>query len=803
MKSQKTFQALCATLLIAAGHGQPAASPLTPEEALSRALASGAAKKTALAASGQKDISLAFTGTTPGRELNAVYAFNARNGGYLIVSADDNAEPLLGYSDRGTFDPAGIPPAMDWWLKEYGRQIAQAASMRSIATAIERPVREPVEPMVTTRWNQDSPYNALCPSYDGRRSMTGCVATAMAQIMAYHKWPEQGRGQHEYYYRNETISLDFSKFNTDGGIIIESSSVGAGTERQKSAVAQLMYSCGVSTDMAYSPSQSGTADAYVPAALVDYFDYDAAIRYAERDYFGMLEWEEFIYGQLRDYGPVQYSGSSSDGGHSFVCDGYSSDGFFHINWGWGGMSDGYFRLSALDPASQGIGGSSSGFNYNQAVVANIRKPKKNSKMYLNLMMDQGFTVSPAKTGVDTRPGDQLQVGGRIINYSIATASGSLGIRFTNNESGEVKYGTAPTRFSLQSLGFAAGYTSEIPSTLRAGSYTITPVMCGTDGVWKEIPVKLSTPQKVLMTIKNGICTFEAAPTGEISVENLEVLTPVYLGNLFRMSASLANRGETEYVGTITPTLASGNIPIAKAASIPVDILPGESMPLDYTGIFNHFATTELPSPGTYTLYLVAEATNQILSSGMDIELHGVPEQTTITASDFKIAGDPTKANRDRLEFSAKVSCDAGYFGRNLMLVIFPYSGGQVSALAYFATNDIFVGSGESADVTAAGAFAAGEPGKTYFAVLFDDQTQVSPRGEEVIFTLDDTSGLDRVETAAHASTARVYSAGGALIRETSVKDNPREALDGLPAGLYIVERTDASGIRSIEKTVIR
>lgn len=805
MKFQKSFPALCAALLIVIGYGEPSAAPLTPEQALERALSAEAVNSTApgrRAVSTPGNLSLALTVTAPQTGQNALYVFSKENNGYLLVSADDRVEPLLGYSDSGAFNALDFPPAMKWWIEEYARQIGHAASSRTIAAAVERPDRDPVAPMVTTRWNQDSPYNALCPSYDGRRSMTGCVATAMAQIMAYHKWPAQGKGAHEYYYRNETISLDFSKITYDWGNMIDSYANGAGTERQRSAVAQLMYSCGVSTNMAYSPSQSGTADAYVPGALVDYFDYDAGIRYAERDYFGLLDWEEFIYEQLRDYGPVQYSGSSSDGGHSFVCDGYSSDGFFHINWGWGGMSDGYFRLSALDPASQGIGGSSSGFNYNQAVVANIRKPKKNSKMYLNLMMDQGFTVVPTKTVADTRPGDQLQVGGRIINYSIATATGSLGIRFTNNESGEVKYGTAPTRFSLQSLGFAGGYTSDIPSTLRAGSYTITPVMCGTDGVWKEIPVKLSTPQAVLMTIKNGICTFQEAPTGEISVENVEVLTPVYLGNLFRMSASITNPGETEYVGTITPTLASGNQPIAKASSIPVDILPGESMPLEYTGIFNHFATSELPSPGTYTLYLVSEATNQILSDGLEVELHGVPEQTVITASDFKILGDPEKADRDRLEFSANVTCQEGYFGRNLMLVIFPYSSGEVSALAYFSSNNLFVGSGESAELTASGAFAAGEPGKKYFAVLFDDQTQVSPRGEEVVFTIADNASIDELTIAEALSHARVYTVAGTLLREADIQNDPQEALDGLPTGLYIIEITDASGSRTVNKIAL-
>ncbi len=802
-----TLPALVAAIILASAYDRSAAAPLTPQEALARALDSNVSMKSVYAAltnTKEHAINLSYTVRIPSSQHNALYIFTPESGGYLLVSADDKVVPVLGYSDNGLFNPDNIPPAMNWWLGEYADQIGHSASSRSSAM-VERPDRAPIEPMVTTRWNQDSPYNALCPSYDGHRSVTGCVATAMAQIMAYHKWPEKGKGQHEYYNRNELISLDFSQMTYDWGNMLDSYADGAGTERQKIAVAQLMYSCGVSTDMNYSPSQSGTPDVFVASALVDYFDYDAGIRYAERDYFGMLEWEEFIYGQLRDYGPVQYSGSSSDGGHSFVCDGYSSDGFFHINWGWGGMSDGYFRLSALEPANHGIGGASSGFNYDQAVIANIRKPKRNSRMYLNLMMDQGFGVVPSKSGVDTRPGDQLQIGGRILNFSVTTANGSLGVKFTNNETGEIKYGTAPTRFYLQKLGLLNGYTSEIPSTLRAGSYTVTPVMCGTDGVWKDVPIKLSTPQKVLMTVRNGICTFEDASSGEASAEDVTLLTPLYLGNLFRMSATIVNRGVTEYVGTITPTLATGNQPIAKASAIPVDILPGESMPIEYTGIFNHFATTELPDPGKYTLYLVAEATNRILSDGLEVDLNGVPEDTSVTASGFKIAGNPDKADRNKLEFHADIRCDDGYFGRNLTLVIFPYTGGQVSALASFVTNDIFVSAGESAEVRAAGAFAAGESGKTYFAVLFDGQTAVSRKGEEVVFTLDDEAGVCLV-TDDHkdaSGTVRVFTSGGTLIREAAVDGDSRKTLAGLPSGLYIIEHIHETGERTVEKAVIK
>lgn len=782
MKTNRFLTAAAAAALMAAGSGIAAAATLSPGEALARAMKTPATSK-ALAARAQK-MQLTYTSLLPESDKAAVYVFNSQDGkGFILASADDRAEPLLGFSDSGSFRPDAIPPAMVWWLGEYARQINAAPATAVEAT--DTPERDPIAPMVTTKWNQDAPYNALCPAYNGQRSMTGCVATAMAQIMAFHKWPETGTGEHKYYYRNEWIELDFSKITYDWSSMIDSYAGGAGTERQKLAVAQLMYSCGVSTDMQYSTSQSGTADAFVSSALVDYFGYDKAIRYAERDYFGIREWEEFIYGQLRDYGPVQYSGSSSDGGHSFVCDGYSSDGFFHINWGWGGISDGFFRLTALDPSAQGIGGSSSGYNFNQAVIANIRKAKNGSKVYLNLMMDQGFSVTPSKTTADTRPGDKLILGGRVLNYSVASVSGSLGIKFTNNATGEVKYGTGATRFNIQRLGLLSSYTSEIPSTLQSGTYTITPVMCGTDGAWKDVPVKLSGVQSVIMTVKNGKCTFENSPSGNLEAEEVELLTPVYLGNLFRMKARLTNLGETEFVGSITPTLASGSSPTAKADPLSVDILPGESVEIEYTGIFNHFATSFYPEPGIYTLYLVNESTNTIISKGQDVELHAVPDDTKLEVCDFAIIGDPEKIDRNNVAFEGTLKCSAGYFGRPLYVVIFPYAEGNVDSVGFFTTRNLFAGEGESVSFSASGVFAAGEPGKRYYAVVFDGQTPLIDSGSAVVFTLDKASEIASVDADSANATSRVYTISGVLVAEFDGADSSE--LTHLPAGIYIVE----------------
>lgn len=739
--NRKTLLSL-ALAVVAATLAVPAAEAeiLTPSQALSRAIGSVTLASTAH----NQTYTLSHTVTEADSQLNSLYIFTPEKGsGYLILPADDIAEPVLGYSATGKFSADAIPPAMQWWLSEYSRQI-EAARNSNTLLAIERPDRASIEPMVTTTWNQDAPYNAMCPVYNGQRSVTGCVATAMAQVVNYHKWPATGVGSYQYFYNNAWISLDFSKINFDWDNMLPSYANGAGNERQKTAVAQLMYACGVSVDMNYSPVESGAADVFVAGALVDHFNYDRGVRYAERDYFGLLEWEDFIYTQLRDFGPVQYSGSGAAGGHSFVCDGYSTDGFFHFNWGWGGISDGYFLLTALNPPMQGIGGAASGYNYDQAVIANIRKPKAGSQMYLNLMMDQGFYVEPIKTNA-TKPGDNVKITGRIINYSISTATGSLGVKYVNNETQEVKYSSVGYRFSIPYLSLLADYTTQIPAGLRTGTYTLTPVMCGTDGIWRDLPVKLSAVQKSIMTVKNGVCTFEQAYDGSLEVKDVTLHTPVYLGNLFRMTATAYNPGDTEFVGKIVPTLASGHTPIAKADPLSVDLLPGESYEIDFTGIFNHFNSNTLPPAGTYTLYMVKEATNEIISEGVEVELHEVPENTSITVSDFTLEGDLKNIDPSSLKFSAKVSCTEGYFGRNLTVVVFPYTSGTVSSVGFYTSPDLFIAEGQEATFTAGGVFAAGEPGKRYLALIFDGQEQVTPSSQAIIFTVGKTSGVDSVE----------------------------------------------------------
>lgn len=323
------------------------------------------------------------------KQIKGVYLFNVEDdGGYVIVSSDDRTVPILGYSDSGAIDPDNIPANMQAWLQGYADEIAWLQQHNSIVindSTMKLPRRAPIAqtniaPLVTTTWDQDAPYNNMCPEYSsGSRSATGCVATAMAQVMNYHKWPTAATTA-IFGYTTESYNIDLTAglpaTTLDWANMQDSYSENA-TGSAADAVAKLMQYCGYSVQMDYGP-ESGSNTDKVATALKNYFDYKTTTtQFVSRSYYTATKWANLIYHELANNRPVVYGGMSSGGGHEFVCDGYKYENntdFFHINWGWGGTSDNYFVLSALDPDQQGIGGSTSddGFHYGQDAVIGIQ-----------------------------------------------------------------------------------------------------------------------------------------------------------------------------------------------------------------------------------------------------------------------------------------------------------------------------------------------------------------------------------------------------------------------------------------------
>ena len=296
--------------------------------------------------------------TTP-----AVYVFNAvGEQGFVLVSAEDNARAVLGYSDEGHIDAQSIPANMRAWLQMYADELARAAKAPAAADAQRSVEYYPaVEPLIgNVAWNQDAPYNNHCPidPKTQKRSVTGCMATAAAQVMYHHRYPEKGTGSYSYWCGWENLSVNFSEATYDWDHMLPSYKNGY-TQQESDAVAQLMYHAGVASNMWYGSASSGAAMGTAMQAMMRNFDYDAAIRVLMKDYMDEEAVMDAIVADLQGSRPVFIEAlTKKDEGHAFVCDGIQADGYIHINWGWGGYGNGYFALSAMNPTNQGIGGAS-------------------------------------------------------------------------------------------------------------------------------------------------------------------------------------------------------------------------------------------------------------------------------------------------------------------------------------------------------------------------------------------------------------------------------------------------------------
>ena len=361
--------------------------------------------------------------TAPSAAESSYYVFNVGTGdGFVIVSGDDRTPEILGYADSGSFSEDNMPDGLRWLLDGYAEQMEwlddngldESYEACASRTSRKAPARTAIAPLIKTRWNQGAPYNAYCPEINGEKAVTGCVATSLAQLMYYHKWPLESttaipgytvttkdENKNAYTLTVPILSAIALNWNAMTNTYADNA-----TGDAADAVAELMQYCGSALQMIYGLRANGGSSSFsenIPYALNTYFGYDGGVRHAYRKAYSYAEWVSLIYSELSDGRPVALGGQATGGGHSFVCDGYQGDDYFHINWGWGGKSDGYYRLSLLNPYEQGIGGSSTldGFSYSQDAVIGIQPPVSGNKDYFlsleGLRLGSSDAYSASKT----------------------------------------------------------------------------------------------------------------------------------------------------------------------------------------------------------------------------------------------------------------------------------------------------------------------------------------------------------------------------------------------------------------------
>jgi len=679
------------------------ASPLTPDQALQRIKSSSLRSK---GINNTENLTLRHTFLTE-TKVPTLYVFAHNNdSGFILLSADDAAAPVLGYSDKGNFNADEMPPQMKWWLSEYSRQIEYAAEKQigTYTSTANNGSRKTVAPLMSTRWNQDAPYNLLVPSKDSRNYPTGCVATAMAQVMKYWNYPERGTGSGSITLPSGAQGESSMNFRTafDWDNMLDIYKSGDYDDTQAKAVATLMKACGYSTKMNYSMGGSGTLSRFAAQALVNNFSYNPDIEYCERDYYSAAEWEGMLYAEMAAGRPVLYGGVSSSVGHEFVCDGYAGDGYFHFNWGWGGMSDGYFLLAALDPGSVGIGGGtgSDGFNYAQDIVIGIQPGASYS--YTPRLTQLG-SLSVSLAGKDVSM--SLDYNGRTgiwANTDIRPLSVNFGVNIKNYDSSYAKSITivsqtfaAPVLEQAASGGYMISYSGigspgkfSLPDDMPDGEYEVslvTKASGNSDADW--LPVLCSSSEKNSFYIKkNGtIYSVIESISNPIKVDNAEFISKLYYGNAAKLRVSLGNSSARDLSKRIRPVLYNADAAAMEGETITVVLPANGGLTEDVTTIFRILPGQTAPTRVmSYKLGFIDADTDERLDWSSSVRML-VGGGNAFQVSDFilengilteETVGSGNTSNvysvstEDNLSFAATIENKSVYFGYGISAQVF-------------------------------------------------------------------------------------------------------------------------------------
>lgn len=319
----------------------------------------------------------------PAKRQSGCYIFDREDGGTVFVADDDAiGYTVLGYTDGGSFNPDSIPVGLQDWLDQIGvlmdavheGKLNQRHKLETRAGSVE------VEPLIKTKWNQTKPYNNLTPTINGQHCLTGCVATAIAQVLKYWRWPEYSHGNGGYYLNSDydkeyTVAIG-TKYNWDN--MLNTYSEGSYTQQQAQAVAELMRDCGYAVYMNYGVNESAAGVA--PEWLSTVFDYRCVAGLLHDD-FTEEAWHVLIRKDLTEGRPILYSGQGSAGGHEYVIDGYRSDNYLHVNWGWGGYADGWFVTTDMQ-----------GYNSGQYMIHGFEPSNRDASPFSYTLKDGVLTI---------------------------------------------------------------------------------------------------------------------------------------------------------------------------------------------------------------------------------------------------------------------------------------------------------------------------------------------------------------------------------------------------------------------------
>lgn len=533
-------------------------------------------------------------GATNG-EKGVLVAAEERLGG--VVATFDGEVPAL----ELRADNEQLPEALRGWLRNLEQATAFVREHPESAISAQDRHQLPaasISPLLgSIKWNQNAPYNNLCPP----GCPVGCVATAMAQIMYYWKYPEHGFGSHQYKWGSQYLSADFENTYYDWDNM-RSSASGNSSQATKDAVAELSYHCGVSVDMNYEAKGSGSYEFNVPRALVQYFGYNPLISCQYRDCYTFLEWNELLYNELVEQRPILFCGQSPEGGHAFVLDGYQGNGYYHVNWGWGGSYNGYFDVCFLKPENVGTGATLSdlGFCADQSACIQIA-PDTVGRFYSPVA--SMYQQLNGRVGGNKRA---FSIDGYIMNRDIRKNTGKLELALCWESPDSIVAMLGSEDISVDRVWGWSSYhhtsnTYHLPDSLADGEYRLyrfyRPKV---DGVLADYAAvvreeAMLRPYKLIIVQGDDIEYVDEVTYMDVAV-SCEVQEMYDSGDVYNFDVKIYNPGEDEL--PIIPILrfrhSTGQFDVTKSELVRIGV--GDSMTIRYPVL--------LDTPDSYTVSLV-------------------------------------------------------------------------------------------------------------------------------------------------------------------------------------------------------
>ena len=703
---------------------------------------------------------------TTSTEAIPYYIFNATDGqGFVIVAGDQRAGDILGYSMESAYDEAQLPEAAKAWLDDYAKQVELIGQGAAVAAPAKVSAHKAVDRLISSVWDQGKAsetgdaFNSQCPTIEGKHCYTGCVATAMAQVMRYNKWPSSFSKDIPAYKANDDLGtvakLKGAKF--DWANMLDRYDEGQ-SEASCKAVAQLMRYCGQSLEMNYGIGSSSASTSRVGMALRTYFGYDVNTRYAYRSDYTIEGWDDLIYGELSEGRPVVYNGANLGGGHAFVCDGYDGNGYYHINWGWGGHCNGYYKLSILNPNGGGTGSStaSCGYSLNQGAVVGIQPPTDFDDDMRTLSLEDFF-----------RDGHVLSA--QYCNRTGLTGVFEYGFAYQEVNKEDEGYYLAKLEDTFEHLTMITVTFDLDKGNFDDGTYHFYPYNILKGSGWYRVSGDFKKYFEV--TYSGGkIINITMHPRSDMQIQTFDCLGNLVVDMPQEIKLKVSNKSE-EYNGFFYLFASQTN---EKGEPVDKVTLPIE----EYNGVSETSMYFVPDKTGKWNVWIDINEEGSNNLSPIQVDIKAAPKgkaNLSLTKCDI-IAGADVIFN-----LKVKNNASEGYYSP---IYCYIFESGKQYNVAYDAKESLDIAPGATADIQFR--IEGLTMGNAYYMRLQNCTSHLSSEtawlGGRNPFTVGtDLDAVGMVTASDIDEAADVYSLSGVLVRRNAT------TLSGLPKGIYMVK----------------